>query len=72
MNDISHFFVVLSVVFLVYAALGHIILGGQVEVFSTMESTMEALFNWMAIGDAGDTGRALPLPLTSVIFQAGT
>jgi hypothetical protein len=25
------------------------------QVFSTMESTMEALFNWMAIGDPGDT-----------------
>ena len=56
MNDLSHFFVVLSVIFISYAALGHIIFGGQLEVFSTMESTMENLFNWMAIGDQGATG----------------
>jgi hypothetical protein len=31
MNDIAHFFVVLAVVFAVYSALGHIILGGQLE-----------------------------------------
>ena len=31
-NDLTHFFVVLMIVFVVYAALGHIILGGQIEV----------------------------------------
>jgi len=35
--------------------------GPSLEVFSTMESTMEALFNWMAIGDQGDTGDVFDL-----------
>ena len=60
-QDLAHFFVILSVVFLVYAALGHVILGGQMEVFSSWASTLEGLFNFLAIGDQGDTGAVFQL-----------
>ena len=56
LTDLSHFFVVLSVVFVAYSAIGYILFGGQIEMFSTMQSTMETLFNWMAIGDQGAAG----------------
>jgi hypothetical protein len=49
-QDLAHFFVILAVVFLVYAALGHITLGGQLRVFASMESTCQNLFNFMALG----------------------
>ena len=54
-QDLAHCFAILTIVFLVYAALGHITLGGQLEVFSSMESTCQSLFNFMALGYQGDT-----------------